>query len=391
MVVKEKISVSQGDSDMTGRIIRRNGKWAYVISAPRDPVTGKYKQIWRSGFATKREADEAMRRHLAELSTGRVQVSLTLQEYLLLWLDRNRDRLAPRTHDIYAYTCERYIIPMVGQVKLSELRPLHVEHLYAHWSQTLQPSSVHRIHRVLRAALNRAVKWGYIADSPMVRVDPPSNKIERRSTLTVERALEALEWLRSRSTVCWLSVYLALYTGMRRAEIAGLQWQDIDWDGQAIRVQRTRQRSRGGQDIVGPPKTLESRRIIVVTPSVLNTLCEWHRQQQEHAALRGEAWDETAWVVRHLDGEVPDPNTFTHAFRDAVKALGLPNVTFHDLRHTHATWMLESGVDLKIVSDRLGHANITTTGNIYSHVTQRMQREAVHKLDAMLSSIKGRD
>lgn len=369
----------------TGRIIRRNGKYAYIISGPRDPLTGKYKQIWRSGFETKKAADEAMRRHLAEIEAGTmVNTSLTLNEFLALWLQRSQDKLAPRTYEIYEYTCERYIIPLIGQVILSDLKPVHIENLYGHWSSTLQPSSIHRIHRILRTALNRAVKWGYISESPMLRVDAPSNRIDKRTTLTTEQAIMALEWLRSRSYVSYLAAYLALYTGMRRGEIAGLQWHDIDWTNETIHVQRTRQRPNG-QDIIGATKTQESNRVIPVTASVMQTLREWYHQHQEHTSMRGEAWNESEFVIRHLDGTLPDPNTFTHAFGDAVKALGLPHVSFHDLRHTHATWLLESGVDIKIVSDRLGHANISTTGNIYAHVTQRMQREAINKLDSLLS------
>lgn len=373
----------------TGRLIKRNGKHGYVISGPRDSVTGKYKQIWRTGFDTKSGAAEAMRKHIGDLDNGAgLSTNIAFGPYLEEWITRSSDKLAPRTLEVYRYTCDKYITPILGRVKLDDLKPIQIEQLYSHWAETLQPSSVHRIHRVIRAALNRAVKWGYVSQSPMTRVDAPSGRIERRGTFTVPQALAVLEWLKERRPLPYLAVYLALYTGMRRAEISGLMWSDLDWTSGTIRIQRNRQRPKAGLDLVGSTKTVGSQRVIPVTDTVIQFLKDWRKQHQQHSLLREEAWSDEVFVIRHLDGEIPDPNSFTHGLSFAIKALEFPRISFHDLRHTHATWLLESGVDLKVVSERLGHDSLSTTADIYAHVTQRMHRDAVDKLDVLLNRNK---
>lgn len=372
----------------TGRLIKRKGKDGYVISLPPDPKTGKYKQIWRtSGFNSQKEARAAMLKHLAELDDSVINTRLTLEGFLEEWLERSAENLAERTLDTYRYTCEKYIIPEIGRVKLDDIKPGQIEKMYGRWKKTLQPSSVHRIHRVLRTALNRAVKWGYLPQSPMTRVDAPNGRIERRSTFSVQEALAVLDWLKERRPLPYLAVYLALYTGMRRAEISGLQWSDVDLKNGTVTIQRNRQRP-GGVDIIGSTKTVGSKRTIPVTEKVVAMLRNIRREQQQHTILRGESWSEDTFVVRHPDGTIPDPNSFTHGLSFAVKALELPKVNFHDLRHTHATWLLESGVDLKVVSERLGHDSLSTTADIYAHVTQKMHRDAVDKLDALLEDQK---
>lgn len=356
--------------------------YRYILSTQRDPATGKYRQIWRSGFTTKAAADEAMRKHITELE-GRLDSHISLADFLEIWLQQCRSRLSPMSIETYEYTCYYYIIPFLGDIKLSSLEPRHIERLYAHWQKSLSASSVHRIHRILRTALNRALKMGYIHVSPMQRVDSPSNRINKRNILSVKQALTVLQWLKERSDVVYQASYLALYTGMRRSEIAGLQWQDIDWQENIIRVKRTRQRKRN-QDMIGHTKTQDSLRPIFVSSNVLVELNTWYQKHQHHTSLRGETWSEKNYVVRHWDGDIPHPATFSVMFHNAIVALGLPKVSFHDLRHTHATWMLESGVDLKIVSDRLGHRNISTTANTYAHVTKRMHKNAVDKFSRLI-------
>lgn len=365
----------------TGRVRKRGTGYTYVIELGRDPITGKYKQLWKGGFTSKKIADEAMRAHLHQIENGELSpdTKILLSDYLEEWIQRSGEKLSPRSQEIYQYTCEKYISPIIGTASLSKLKPIDIEKLYNHWQNQLQPSSVHRIHRVLKAALNRAVKWGYLKQSPMIQVDAPSGRIEKRNTLRMTEAIKALEWLQNRRPGTYMAVYLALFTGMRVSEVSGLQWRDIELEHRSISVVRTRQRPKG-TDIVGPPKTEGSRRKIVVAENVAEWLSSWKQLQKDHTRMRGETWSDEAYVVRLLDGTIPDPHIFPRGLKKALTELDLPPVTFHDLRHTHATWLLESGVDLKVVSERLGHESISTTADIYSHVTYAMQEEAVKKL-----------
>nr|WP_242549359.1 IS1595 family transposase [Alicyclobacillus mali (ex Roth et al. 2021)] len=201
--------------------------------------------------------------------------------------------------------------------------------------------------------------------------------------VTKSSAFRLLEWLREHRPTSYMAAYLAIHTGMRMGEIAGLQWRDIDLDTGLIQLERTRYRPKGGQDFLGPPKTFGSRRRIVVTREVVDELRRWKQSQQE---IERESWTPESFVVRLPNSAPPSPASFNNAIQIARKELGLPPVSFHGLRHTHATWLLESGVDLKVVSERLGHSSITVTADIYAHVTDALQREAIEKLQRMMRS-----
>ncbi len=364
----------------TGRIIDRNGKHAYVISLPPDPLTGKRKQRWRSGFATKAEAAAELRKALNALDDTGLTADITVSEYLEEWLLRAVEgKKSPRTLENYQYGCSR-IVAALGKIKLDKLTPRHIERMYDDLSLHLSSSSVHSVHRTFKNALNRAVKWGYLDKSPMVRVDAPTLRTPRRSTLNTEQAKNALEWLKDRLPIAYVGTYLAVYSGMRRGEVAGLRWVDVDWERKALHVRRSRQRIRK-QDIIGKPKTEKSTRSIPVSETVISLLRSWKRQQQEYAMARGAGWSDETYVLLKPDGSQYEPVDLLYSLRKAKKALDLPPVSFHDLRHTYATILLENGVPLKTVSELLGHTDISTTGNIYAHVTETMQRAAVDALD----------
>jgi len=251
--------------------------------------------------------------------------------------------------------------------------------MYHNLASSLSSSTVHRAHRVLRAALNRAIKRGLLSDNPMTRIDAPSAKIDRRTPLTVEQIYEVLTWLEPRYPVTHLAVYLALQTGMRRGEICGLRWCDIDVQNAVIRIVQTRQR-RNGKDIVGSTKTAGSTRPVPVGRAV-TTLENWRGQQEHNTVLRDITVSDNDYILLRDDGTVIDPLTLPNDLRKALKALNLPSSSFHDLRHAHATILLRANVPLKVVSERLGHASIVLTANTYSHVTETMQREAVEQLE----------
>lgn len=368
----------------TGRIIKEGSSYTYIISAGRDPLTGKYKQVWRRGFKTKKEADEKMRAHLNELDDGVVVTTLKVAEFLKLFVAEHCKGMKPSALWTYEYTCNHYIIPILGSIRLDKLSHTEIQLLYDAWNETLAPSTVHRIHRVLRTALNHAVKKGYLVKSPLARVDAPERRTPRRTVLSVSQAKEMLLWLKERRPGAYMACFLAVYTGMRRGEVAGLQWRDIDFERNIIHVRRTRDR-RGTDDVIQTPKTEDSERDIVVSQLVVEELKLWNESQRIFSKMIQVPWDEEMYVVRLPNGDIPDPHIFDRGVKVALTTLGLPVVTFHDLRHTHATWLLESGVDLKVVSQRLGHSSITVTADVYSHVTHKLQEDAVNKLDKMIN------
>ncbi len=362
----------------TGRVLKRNGKWAYVISLSYDPIKGKYPQKWRSGFETKKAAQEALIMDLTKLEDELKAPSLTVSEYLALWLEQSiKGKRAPNTERNYRNSINNYINKAFGDLPLDQLAPKHIENLYTELTTRLSSSSVHTVHRTLRAALNRAVKLEYLKTSPMTRVDVPSLHTGRRSTLSPQQAKLLMGWMKDHYPVSYIGIYLAVFTGMRRGEICGLQWRDIEWEKNSILILRTRQRI-GGEQIIGKPKTDLSSRSIPVSEGVINFLKSWKAKRE---ARVGEELHPEDWLLTQLEGFPIDPDTLTHDLHKAEKALNLPLVSFHDLRHTHATIMLEAGVDLKTVSERLGHSSIRVTGDVYAHVTNKMHKEAVERLE----------
>lgn len=382
----------------TGRVLKRNGGWGYVISLPYDPVKGRYPQQWRSGFTTKQEASDAMARDLSSLAEGTVAATgIKVADYLQDWLTKSKSQLAPRTFATYEETCRLYIIPHIGHHRLSKLKPMQIENMYEQLSQKLAPSTVHRAHRVLKRALNRAVRWGYLTRNPINQVDSPSNRSEERIILNPGQVMQVLDWLEARYPVTHLAAYLVVATGMRREEVAGLRWIDInqdpveiDSDGTLawkINIHRTRQRIKK-TEIIGATKTYRSARPILVDEEVFQVLRDWQKKHLHYAEMRGEAWDPDSFILQHLDGNFMDPNTLSKDFRKAIKALKLPNASFYSLRHTHATYLLETNVSLKAVSERLGHSSTKLTADTYTHITTPMEREAVVGVRKMLRKAK---
>lgn len=363
---------------LTSRYFRKGDGWAYTIYLPRG-ANGRYGQIKKQGFPTRDAAKDAMAAMLQTLEAGEPPKRITVAAYLDEWLERGvKERCAPRTLATYA-DGTRHARRAFGSTYLSDLSPRQIEALYRDLAARFAPSTVHAIHRYLHAALNRAVKWGYLAQSPMARVDTPSLFTPERQTLTADEALRALAWVQERSPAIHIGLHLALFLGLRRSEISGLQWQDIDEDALMIHVRRTRQRSKG-REFLGPTKTPQSARSIRADEDTMAMLHGWKTLHKEHHLMRGEPWSEQMFVYRQLHGAPCDGGSMARKIGYAETALGLPHVTLHDLRHTHATLLLEAGVPLKTVSARLGHSSIRITGDVYAHVTARMQDEAVEAL-----------
>ncbi|PWI56962.1 tyrosine-type recombinase/integrase [Sulfoacidibacillus thermotolerans] len=365
----------------TGRVRKRGDKWGYIINMPYDPIRGNYPTIRKSGFQSKAQAFEAMTQAIAKIDSGEVAfAAMKVEEYLNEWLIQIQDKVAPRTLETYEDT-KKIISFYIGDLRLDKLDHFAIESMYEKLkAKELAPSTIHRVHRVLRAALNRAVKRGIIKETPMKRVDSPSGKIERRNVLSVEQAHQLLNWLKDHRYLSYLGATIALHTGMRRGEICGLQWRDIDWERKIIRITRSRQR-RKGKDFIGNPKTVGSIRPIPVDDDLIELLHVWY------GAFPLPPID-MQFILAHPDGKPIDPMTLSRDVRIAVNKLNLPKVSFHDLRHTHATLLLQANVPLKIVSERLGHASIAMTADTYSHVTETMQQDATQRISDLLRTKK---
>lgn len=359
---------------------RYKTSWTIVIDLGRDPATGKQKRITRSIKGNKKQAEQEAIRLAAELQSGMYAApeKTTLEDYLDKWLEMACvPRLAANTVRSYRLCLDRHIAPRMGQMWLSDVQPRHIQSLYADLlAAGVGKRTVELTHVTLHAAFKQAVRWQMLARNPVEAVEPPRPERKEVVVLEPERIGAILETARL-SPVGGL-VYLALCTGMRKGELLGLRWTDIDWDTGSIQVRRSLVRV-GGQIVVKDTKTKGSRRSVPVDRMVLSRL----RSMKTTSS--------SEYVFARQNGKDPmDPSTVSHQFARIAAKAGVPGLRFRDLRHAHATVLLSQGVNPKVIQERLGHSTIAVTMDIYSHVAPTMQREATNVFASALSEIEQR-
>ncbi len=387
---------------MRGHITKRGkNSWAVVIYTGRDPQSGKKQYKWHSVKGTKKQAEQEMAALINSLETGSYikPKKTTLGLYLEQWLqDYAATNTAPRTYERYAEIVRLHLIPNLGRITLTQLKPEHLQSYYARALASgrikseggLSAQTVKHHHRVLSEALRHALKWGLLARNVADVVDPPRPEKKEMATVYTEdigRLLEEANKMEESSSIPYYTiVYMALHTGMRRGEILALRWCDVDLDLMTIYVNRSLQILIGGTKIIREPKTQKARRLINMTPSLALQLKDYQTAQSTLRLLANTPVKQDDLIFADLDGQPINPNTVTPTFNKISKRAGL-SVRFHDLRHTHATLMLKSGVHPKIVSERLGHATVAFTLDTYTHVVPGLQEAAAKAFDKLLTPI----
>lgn len=374
---------------MRGHVRQRSkGSWSLVIDSGRDPVTGKRRQMWRTVRGTKKQAEAELARWISSVETG-VDLDptrLSLAAYLARWLESMKPRVAATTWERYERLVRVQVGPALGAVPLSKLRPLHLEKLYASLlADGLSAQSVLHVHRLLFASLRQAVKWQLLPRNVAEAVTPPRPRHKRTEALSTPDALRVTDAVKG--TALEVPVLLGLGTGMRRGEILGLRWQDVDLEAGRVRVTQTVQHI-GNQLHFVPPKTHRSERSVSLPAFVVEALRAHKVAQNARRLLLGASWQETDLVLERGDGGALRPDTMSKQFRKATRRLGL-DLHFHGLRHAHASLLLLGGVHLKVVSDRLGHSTIGITADLYSHVAPALEEQAAVTIDGFLGGASG--
>jgi integrase len=310
----------------------------------------------------------------------------TVGSYLSSWLQHSKTRVRAKTYEGYEGLVRLYARPRIGDVPLGSLSPLGLQRLYADLlsdpKRRLSAGTVLNLHLVLTQAFSQAVRWGVMASNPASGAQPPRPRRAEPAAVDAslcERLLQA-----TRGTRLECPVAIAMATGMRRGEILGLRWSDIDEGDTVAHVRRSIQPTRTGL-VYENPKTKRSRRSVVL-PEFLGPYLERQKKDQNRRrATLGPFWCESDLVIDRGDGSALNPDTLSSGWSGFLRRAGLPHVRFHDLRHAHATLMLSKGVHPKIVSERLGHASIGITLDTYSHVLPAMQQEAAAAFDELFS------
>ncbi|MGA7088497.1 MAG: site-specific integrase [Candidatus Dormiibacterota bacterium] len=301
------------------------------------------------------------------------------------WLDATRGTVRPTTWDKYRRDLGLHVLPYIGGVPLSRLGPQHLQLRYAEMLEAgLSARSVLHVHAVIHRMLTQALRWGSVGRNVADLVDLPRAKQSNWRVLDAAQVRLLLETAEG-DPLQGLYV-LAVTTGMRQGELLALRWLDIDFDRGTLTVNGTLHRVGGGWSI-GEPKTARSRRLVVL-PHVARIALQRHRVAQLEARLKaGICWRENGLVFTTAIGTPLHPgNVLRRSYRPMLERAGIRTVRFHDLRHTSATLLLGQGVHPKIVSEMLGHSTVGITLDLYSHVTESMQRQAAGAMDAVLGS-----
>jgi integrase len=308
---------------------------------------------------------------------------LTVAAFLVRWLATIKPALRPNTYRRYEQFVRMHISPALGRITLTKLTPDQLQELYAAKLEAgLSPTTVRHLHAAAHKALKQATRWGLVARNVATVVEVPRMVRHEMATLTPEEAQRVIEAARGERLG---AVYtLALTTGMRRGELLGLRWRDVDLERGAVQVRASLQWTKEGPAFA-EPKTERSRRQITLAKIAIDTLRAHRLAQAEERLRRGPAWEDNDLVFANEVGRPVYPNNMVRrSFEPLLKRAGVRRVRFHDLRHSAATLLLAEGVHPKIVSEMLGHSQIAMTLDLYSHVTPTMQRQAADAMDVVL-------
>lgn len=344
----------------------------------------------RTFYGETREAvEEQITRVLADAQRGILTdpTRETVAQFLERWLrDVASHTVRPVTLQSYMDTVRPHVLRHpIGAVPLAQLTPMHLQRLYAEkLGEGLSRRTVQYIHSILHRALDQAVRWNILARNPADAVDVPRPTRREMTTLSPEQAQQLVQVLQDDPLG---PLYLtALYTGARRGELIALRWQDVDLERGTIQITRTAQRIRGKGVVWSEPKTAKSRRMIVLPDGAVELLWTHRKRQLEQRLRMGPLYEDHDLVFARPDGKPYNAEHVTQHFALIVKRAGLPHIRLHDLRHTHATWLLQQGVHPKVVAERLGHSTTMVTMDVYSHVLPTMQVEAARTIDRMFDS-----
>ncbi len=358
---------------------REDGSWRW-----RGMVAGRRRSL---SHKHKRELEKRVRKLLGDADQGIMppEKCVTVKQYITGWLeDTVKQSVRPATYTSYNTLARHYLIPAFGTVKLTDLQPAHLRKLYGEMrSNGLSPSTVQRVHAVIRRALKQAVEDGLIPRSIATAVrQPRSERPEISPYSPVEvRQLQSV----AKGTRWEALINLALATGMRQGELLGLKWGDVDLETGTVQVRRQLTRDL----VFADPKTAHGRRTINIGKNTMALLREHKRCQNEQRLLLGAEWEQReeyrSLVFTTEFGRPLGTSTLTRNYKELLKKAGLPERRFHDLRHTAATLMLLNGEHPKVVQTRLGHSTIQMTIDLYSHAMPSMDREAADRLDTLLA------
>ena len=373
-------------------------KWIAQATVGTNPKTGRPKRKSFYG-KTRKEAVDKMQKVLTEVREGTYSepTNTTVESWLNQWLEGRKPHVAYNTYIAYYRVITCHINPQFGKMKLKDLKTRDIQTFINEKFENgrrdgkggLSPRMVKYINQTLRKALNQAIKERLIKFNPTDGLELPKNRKPEMQTLSKEEIAKLLK--AAEGTQNYNAYILALGTGMRRGEILGLKWQDIDFEEKTINVRRQLTNTENGTCHDLPLKTEKAKRTIFISDEVIAALERQRQRIKDNKKMLWSEYEDNNLVFCKDNGEPLVPRVFLEHFEKDLKQAGVKHIRFHDLRHTFATLSLERDVPLKTVSDILGHSTIAITGDIYSHVTDKMKMEASETMESILGESKKSD
>ena len=372
---------------------RPDGRWEARFTVGRDPGTGK--QIQRSVYgATQKEVRQKLAQITAAIDNGTYTApsKMTVGQWLDIWTAEYLNHVRPRTVEAYQCQIKNHIRPALGAIRLEELNAHTVQSFYNGLGKPqgdkpgLSAKSIKNIHGILHKAIQQAVTVGYLKFNPADACTLP--RVERKELKPLDedataRFIEAVKGHR------YETVFLVtLFTGMREGEVLGLTWDCVDFDRGTVTINKQLQKTTGGGSVYILSPTKNGRgRVIAPAPFVMGLLREQQRRQTEWRLKAGPAWEDSGLVFTNEAGGHLSHHTVYHNFKLVVASIGMPEVRFHDLRHSFAAASIRSGDDIKTVQGNLGHATAAFTLDVYGHVTEQMKQASAQRMEGYIKRV----
>lgn len=380
---------------------RGENKYRLTVSGGFDCFGKRIKYRKTITAKSDREAKKMLAIFVAEIEKGEYvdTKKMTFKELSEKWYEDYA------VHNLEAKTLARYeellkfnILPAIGRLKLEQIKPMHLLDLYVAMTKDgarrdgkkggYSPKTIQHVHRLIRAIFEKAVQWQIILINPASKIQPPKVDKKEISFYDEEETMNLLKAIENEPIRYKTMVFIAIYTGMRRGEILALEWSDIDFERKLISVNKSVVYVSGKGRIEKGTKTVRSQRIIAMTDTLIEILKKYQIWQNKNKEVLGSKWQQSDLIFTRDDGQPLHPDTITNWFVKFIKKHNLSHITFHGLRHTSATLLLSSGVDIETVSRILGHSTSITTSAVYLHSAYATRFDAMNKLDQRLKIVK---
>ena len=356
----------------------KDGKYFLRLSCGYDDF-GRRIQPSRTVYCSSdREAEKLLMDFYLERERMAVQrkakAPATLEELYQEWTDNHVNiNLTPKTAEFYAYLWERYLKPS-GKLKLKTANAKNIHRILCGIEGERTRNAAYKM---LKAMFNKAIKWGYMQYNPCDQIDTPKYKPKEKKTLSEDDIHTVMAAIQQEELKFQAIFYFAAMCGMRKQEVIGLKWSDIDFKEKSFTIRRAATTLHNIGTVSKETKTEKSNRTLYLPDGLDIILLKHMNQQNEQKHKCGDKWIDEDWIFTQWNGALMDLNTPSHWWHDFALRNGIEGVTFHGLRHTAATFMIKNNVPISTVSGVLGHAQISTTLNTYTHVIEDTKRTAI--------------